>query len=348
MGDLQEQITRQTGEPIVNIRDLRKTYFSKERVGLLRSKQRAIEALKGICLDIYPGEIFGLLGPNGAGKTTLIKCLTTLLLPTSGSIQINGYDVERDEDRVRASIGCMLMGERGLYWKLTGRENLDFFGALYHLPPRVRRQRSQEVVELLSLGDIVDRTVETYSSGQKMKLAFGKSLISQAPLLVLDEPTNTLDVPSARELRGIVRDLNRQGHTVIYTTHQMAEAEELCDRVAIIDHGGIIALGTVNELKASIRQDGVIRVEGVIPPDALAAIKNLEHVSEAALTASVEDGRAELRVVTPQPRRLLPELIRALFDNGAVIEDISPAQVTLEDVFVMLTGRTLAEDTRAT
>jgi ABC-2 type transport system ATP-binding protein len=128
----------------------------------------------------------------------------------------------------------------------------------------------------------------------------------------------------------------------------MTEAEELCDRVAIIDHGGIIALGTVNELKASIRQDGVICVEGVIPLDAFAAIKNLEHVDEAALTASAEDGRAELRVVTPQPRRLLPELIRALFDNGAVIEDISPAQVTLEDVFVALTGRTLAEDTRAT
>ena len=331
-------------EPIVKIRDLCKTYLSKERLGLFRSRQKAIEALKGVNLDICRGEIFGLLGPNGAGKTTLIKCLTTLLLPTSGSIQVNGYDAQREEDSVRASIGCMLMGERGLYWKLTGRENLDLFGALYYLPPDARRRRAQDIVELLSLGEIVDRAVETYSSGQKMKLAFGKSLINDAPLLVLDEPTNTLDVPSARELRAIVRDLNRQGHTVIYTTHQMAEAEELCDRVAIVDRGEVIALGAVQELKAALQHDGVIRISGVIPDAAFAQVKRLEHVREAALTTT--EGQAELRVVTPQPRLLLPELIHALYDNGALIQDIAPAQVTLEDVFVALTGRTLAEDTR--
>jgi len=333
-------------EPIVSIRDLNKTYLSKERQGLFRSRERRVEALKSIHLDIYPGEIFGLLGPNGAGKTTLIKCLTTLLLPTGGSIRVNGYDVTHDEDRVRASIGCMLMGERGLYWKLTGRENLDFFGALYHIPPEARQQRAREIIELLHLGDMIDRAVETYSSGQKMKLAFGKSLINQAPLLVLDEPTNTLDVPSARELRAIVRDLNRRGHTVIYTTHQMAEAEELCDRVAIIDRGQVIALGTVDELKAALKRDGVIRVSGVIPEVAFAQVKRLEHVREATLTSG--EGQAELRVVTQQPRLLLPELIHALYDSGAVIQDIAPAQVTLEDVFVALTGRTLAEDTRVT
>jgi ABC-2 type transport system ATP-binding protein len=333
------------GEPIVEIRDLRKTYVSKERQGLVHSRPKAIQALKGIHLDIFQGEVFGLLGPNGAGKTTLIKCLTTLLLPTSGSIRVNGYDVARDENHVRASIGCMLMGERGLYWKLTGRENLDFFGALYHIPPKARKRRTNEVIELLKLGEIVDRAVETYSSGQKMKLAFARSLINQAPLLVLDEPTNTLDVPTARELRSIVRNLNKQGHTVIYTTHQMTEAEELCDRVAIIDRGQVIALGTVGELVQSLQHDGVIRVEGVIPDMALAAVKRLANVSEAALTTAGE--QSQLRVVTPQPRLLLPELIRALFDNGAVIQDIAPAQVTLEDVFVALTGRTLAQDTRA-
>jgi ABC-2 type transport system ATP-binding protein len=344
VGDTQGQSDHRSGESIVRVSDLHKTYVSKERKGIFGGRKRAIEALKGVSLDIWAGEIFGLLGPNGAGKTTLIKCLTTLLLPTSGTIQVNGCDVERDENRVRASVGCMLMGERGLYWKLTGRENLEFFGSLYHIPAETRRQRVQAIIELLDLGDIIDRTVETYSSGQKMKLAFAKALINQAPILVLDEPTNTLDVPTARELRAIVRDLNRQGHTVIYTTHQMAEAEELCDRVAIIDQGEIIALGTVDELKASLQQDGVIRVEGVIPASAYAAVKGLEHVGEAALTTS--DRLAELRVVTPHPRRLLPELIRSLFDNGAVIEDIAPAQVTLEDVFVSLTGRTLAEDTR--
>lgn len=344
MGEPQEHSIGRPGEPIVRVRDLHKTYFSKEKRGILGGTKRVIKALKGVSLDIYAGEIFGLLGPNGAGKTTLIKCLTTLLLPTGGSIEVNGYDVEREENRVRASVGCMLMGERGLYWKLTGRENLDFFGALYHIPPEVRERQVQAIIKLLDLGDIVDRAVETYSSGQKMKLAFAKALINQAPILILDEPTNTLDVPTARELRAIVRDLNRRGHTVIYTTHQMAEAEELCDRLAIIDRGEIIALGTVDELKASLHRDGVIRVGGVIPAPAYAAVKDLEHVGEAMLTTT--DGLAELRVVTPHPRRLLPELIRSLFENGAVIEDIAPAQVTLEDVFVALTGRTLAEDTR--
>ncbi|MFQ6059623.1 MAG: ABC transporter ATP-binding protein, partial [Anaerolineae bacterium] len=301
------------------------------------------EALKGVNLDIYPGEIFGLLGPNGAGKTTLIKCLTTLLLPTNGTAWINGYQIGRHEDQVRASVGCMLMGERGLYWKLTGRENLDFFGSLYHIPPALRRKRSQEVIDLMGLGEIIDRTVETYSSGQKMKLAFAKALINNAPILILDEPTVTLDVPSARELRAIVRDLNQQGHTVLYTTHQMAEAEELCHRVAIIDHGEIIALGTVEELKATLEQEGVIRVEGVIPNVAYEAVRALSGVRETALTC--EDGLAKLIVVSPHPRHLLPELIRALFDHGAIIEDIAPAQVTLEDVFVARTGRTLAEDT---
>jgi ABC-2 type transport system ATP-binding protein len=332
-----------SADPMVDIRDLRKVYVSKERKGIFGGAKRSIEALRKVSLEIYPGEIFGLLGPNGAGKTTLIKCLTTLLLPTAGTVQVNGYDVVRNADAVRASVGCMLMGERGLYWKLTGRENLDFFGSLYHIPAKFRAPRIQEIIELLALNDIIDRTVETYSSGQKMKLAFAKALINQAPILVLDEPTNTLDVPTARELRAIVRELNDEGHTVIYTTHQMTEAEELCNRVAIIDQGRIIALGAVDELRTSLQHDSVICVEGAIPEIAHLAIKNLKYVSETVLTAA--DSRDELRVVTPHPRRLLPELIRALYQNGSVIEDIAPAQVTLEDVFVTLTGRTLDEDT---
>jgi ABC-2 type transport system ATP-binding protein len=333
-----------TMKPIISVRGLGKTYQSKDRVGLLRTKTRMVEALKGVDLDIMPGEAFGLLGPNGAGKTTLIKCLTTLLLPTTGTATVNGYDLRRDENNVRASIGCMLMGERGLYWKLTGRENLDFFGALYQIPPDARARQTAHIVELLNLGEIVDRPVETYSSGQKMKLAFGKSLINDAPILILDEPTNTLDLPNARELRSIVRDLNAAGRTVVYTTHLMSEAEELCRRVAIIDRGQIIALGEIPELKASLNRDGVTKVEGVIPDGALRAVRSLEGVSSAALAP--RDGSQELVVVSPNPRTLLPQLIRALMENGAVLEQIAPKEVSLEDVFVAKTGRTLAEDTR--
>lgn len=327
----------------VRIQNLKKTYLVKKRQGLFKSSKSEVPALKGITLDIEPGEIFGLLGPNGAGKTTLIKCLTTLLLPTSGQAWINGFELTKEDDAVRATVGCMLMGERGLYWKLTGRENLVFFGALYFLSPAERKKRANGIIEQLGLEDIADRPVESYSSGQKMKLAFGKSLINDAPLLILDEPTNTLDLPSARELRGMVRELNRQGRTIIYTTHIMAEAETLCDRVAIIDHGEVIALGSVSELKASIGDETSIHLEGIIPDAASSAVGLLQDVDKTAVTAV--NGHNKLTVVTRNHTTLLPQLIQTLSDNGAVLQKISPEEVTLEDVFIAHTGRSLAEDT---
>jgi ABC-2 type transport system ATP-binding protein len=291
-------------KPEIRTEELSKTYYPKQRKGLFKSETTEVEALKSVSLEIEQGEVFGLLGPNGAGKTTLIKCLTTLLLPSSGDAWIHGYHVVEQENEVRAAVGCMLMGERGLYWKLTGRENLEFFGALYHLSGSDRKLRAEEIIELLHMEEIADRTVETYSSGQKMMLAFGKSLINDAPVLILDEPTNTLDVPAARELRGMVRELHWAGKTIVYTTHIMSEAETLCDRVAIVDRGEVIEMGTVPELKSSLDRD---------------------H----------SNGRV-----------VLPKLIEALTENGALIQQIEPEQVTLEDVFVARTGRTLSEDTR--
>lgn len=325
--------------------NLTKTYFTRQRQGLFKSSRREVPALNGISLDVQPGEIFGLLGPNGAGKTTLIKIITTLLLPTSGEAWVNGYPVLIDENKVRASVGCMLMGERGLYWKLTGRENLEYFGALYHLSPNERRRRAQEIIGLLDLDEIADRTVETYSSGQKMKLAFGKALINDAPVLILDEPTNTLDLPSASELRAIVRRLNAQGKTIIYTTHIMAEAETLCDRVAIIDYGQLLAIGTVEELKASLERDQVTHIEGVISEAAAAAVRALPFVEKA--TRRAKNGANRLTIVTRDGRDVLPQIISALMQSGAQIQKIIPKEVTLEDVFIAKTGRTLAEDTRA-
>jgi len=328
----------------VLVQNLSKTYITKQRKGIFKSEKREVEALKDVSLEVKSGEIFGLLGPNGAGKTTLIKILTTLLLPTGGEAWLNGYHIEKDANKVRASVGCMLMGERGLYWKLTARENLLYFGALYHLTPEARVRRTKEIIDLLNMGDVADRTVETYSSGQKMKLAFGKSLINDAPLLVLDEPTNTLDVPSASELRAIVRQLNTQGKTIIYTTHIMAEAETLCGRVAIIDHGKLLAIGPVSELKASLGKDQVTRIEGVISSKATDAIRDLSMVRQATLSAM--DGASQLTIVTSNGTNTLPRLIETLTQHGAMIQKIIPEEVTLEDVFIAKTGRTLAEDTR--
>lgn len=328
----------------VKIENLSKTYQTRQRQGLFKSQKKSVEALKGVSFEIQPGEIFGLLGPNGAGKTTLIKCLTTLLLPTGGDAWINGYHLTEQDNQIRVSVGCMLMGERGLYWKLTGRENLIFFGALYRLSPIERRRRVDEIIERLGLATIADRTVETYSSGQKMKLAFAKALVNDAPLLILDEPTNTLDLPSARELRTVVRELNETGKTVIYTTHIMAEAETMCERVAIIDRGQVLALGSVAELKASLGREEVIRIEGVISAEASEAIQMLPGVIQAV--RGVVDGRTQLTVVGQNQRALLPRLIETLTAHQAVIQKIIPEEVTLEDVFIARTGRTLADDTR--
>ncbi len=323
--------------------NLSKTYVSRKRQGLFKSTIHTVDALQEVTLEIKEGEIFGLLGPNGAGKTTLIKCLTTLLLPTGGDAWLNGFELGVEDDAIRASVGCMLMGERGLYWKLTGRENLAFFGALYHLHPVERKRRADAIIYRLGLGEIADRAVETYSSGQKMKLAFGKALINDAPLLILDEPTNTLDLPSARELRATVRELNRSGSTIIYTTHIMAEAETLCDRVAIIDRGRVIALDTVPALKDSLGRESIIRLEGIIPAGASRAIQGLAGISRVGLTAA--NGASQLTVVTPDQHSVLPKLIETLGAHDAVLRKITPEEVTLEDVFIAHTGRTLADDT---
>ena len=331
-------------QPIVRAESLSKTYQTKHRTGIFKSEKRDVLALKDVSLEVQPGEIFGVLGPNGAGKTTLIKILTTLLLPTSGQAWVNSFHIEKQSNQVRASVGCMLMGERGLYWKLTGWENLEYFSALYHIRPELRKKHIQEIIDLTGIGEIANRTVETYSSGQKMKLAFAKSLINDAPLLVLDEPTNTLDVPSASELRAVVRQLHAQGKTIIYTTHIMSEAETLCDRVAIVDHGMLLALDNVPALKASLGREQVTRIDGVISHKAVQAVQALPGVQKATL--AMNDGVGQLTVITEDAPGMLADLIEALTSNATVIQRITPEEVTLEDVFIAKTGRTLAEDTR--
>ena len=330
---------------IIRVERLSKSFESKERKKGQRKKIKTVHALKDVSFEIEEGETFGLLGPNGAGKTTLIKCLTTLLLPTSGKAWVNGYSVLDEEDSVRASIGCMLMGDRGLYWKLTGRENLDYFGALYHVPKVVRRKRIDQLADLLHLDDFIDRTVETYSSGQKMLVAFAKSLINDAPILILDEPTVTLDVPTALQLRKIVRNLNEAGKTVLYTTHLMHEAEELCDRVAIMDHGGIIALGTTQELKDSLVREEVVNLEGMFPAAAVQAVRELKETS-SVVSKTEAGGRTSLAVMVGGNSEALSLIIEALTRNGAKIEHVRTKEVTLEDVFIAKTGRTLDVDTR--
>src|SRR5881409_2516542 len=192
-------------EPIIKADKLSKTFISKERKKGQRKRKKEVIALKSVDLEVFDGEVFGLLGPNGAGKTTLIKILTTLLLPTSGTAWVNGYSITKEEDQVRASIGCMLMGDRGLYWKLTGRENLDYFGALYHVPRPDRAKQSEHLIALLKLDDFIDRTVETYSSGQRMIVAFAKSLVNATIIRCPLEYVSTVRSMKSSSLRSAIR-----------------------------------------------------------------------------------------------------------------------------------------------
>ncbi|MHA1976799.1 MAG: ABC transporter ATP-binding protein [Candidatus Hodarchaeales archaeon] len=335
---------------MIEVTNLTKQYSSKKRSGIFKSEKNIVEALKGVTFEVDQGEVFGLLGPNGAGKTTLIKILTTLLLPTSGIAKVNGYSLDQDKE-IKSSIGAMLMGERGLYWKLTGRENLEYFGALYHVPKTTRKERINSLIELLELEKIADRTVETYSSGQKMKMVFARALVNDAPILMLDEPTNTLDVKEARRLRNIVKEQNEDyNKTIIYCTHLMTEAEELCHRVGIIDHGSIIALDDPMNLKHGLQENDILSIEGTIPDPAQTALKSTPGVLSAQiLIKPVNNGSTEqkpfLNITCENSHRNLPEIITTLTTNGAIIRNIDKKETTLEDVFLNITGRSLMDDT---
>ncbi|MCL5994943.1 MAG: ATP-binding cassette domain-containing protein [Chloroflexi bacterium] len=220
-----------------------------------------IAAVDGVSLGIRHGEIFGLLGPNGAGKSTTIRMLCTLLEPTSGTACVNGYDVTRQPNQVRQNLGTVLAGERSIYWKLTARENLEYFAALYHIPPNVAKQRIKDLLERMELTARADDLVEKFSTGMKQRVAISKALVANPPILLLDEPTLGLDPQAARNLRELIAQLKQEGHTILLTTHYMEEADQLSDRIGIIDQGKIVALDTPQRLKQRIEQKDVIRLE---------------------------------------------------------------------------------------
>lgn len=336
---------------VIRAERLSKTYKTRVPKGLFRKEVKLVHALRGVDLEIHEGEIFGLLGPNGAGKTTLIKILTTLLIPDEGRAEVLGFDVVKDSMEVRKNIGVMLMGERSLYWKLTGRENLEYFSSLYRIPSKLLKKRVQEVIDFVGLSDFVDRLVETYSSGQKMLLAFAKALINDAPVLFLDEPTVTMDPRNAAMIRSKIRELNHDyGKTILLTTHLMHEAEQLCDRVAIIDKGKILAIGSPDELKSTLRGKSSIEIDiqGNSIEDLLIYLRSLEGVSEVA-ASYVKVNHADavrVKLICDSPREILPDVISKIVNDGYNLLYVNPKQPTLEDVFLHYTGRLLTEDTR--
>jgi len=230
---------------IAEVNNLSRTYQSK--IGM--SKNKTIEALKSLSFTIEKGEIFGLLGPNGAGKTTTIKILTTLLAPTQGEAKILGYNCFGDESKIRPKINFVFGGERSLYWRLSAYDNLRYFGDLYKIPSKILKERIPHLIKLVGLQGREHERVESYSKGMKQRLQIARGLINDPEILFLDEPTIGLDPIGAKDLRNILLLLKKQNKTILLTTHYMYEADELCDRIAIIDHGKLLDLGTPLELK---------------------------------------------------------------------------------------------------
>ncbi len=242
-------------EKAVEVKDLRKVFISRKKKMFRTVEKKEFKAVDGISFEIYKGEIFGLLGPNGAGKTTTIKMITGLLRPTGGAVYVNGIDVDKKPMDALGNIGTVLAGDRSIYWKLTGRENLEYFAALYGYKRKEACKRAEAILQRLEFGEKADELVEKYSTGMKQKIALGKALIPQAPVVLLDEPTLGLDPHSALALREIIMDIRKEGRAVLLTTHYMEEADFLCDRVAIVDGGKIIALDTPDKLKLSIKDE---------------------------------------------------------------------------------------------
>jgi ABC-2 type transport system ATP-binding protein len=307
----------------IQCRDLRKTYDGK------------VEAVRGLSLEIQAGECFGLLGPNGAGKTTTIEILEGLLAPTSGQVSILGHTWQQDEREMREWLGISLQETR-LSEKLSVRETIELFASFYREP-----RSSDEVLEELQLTEKADSWVGKLSGGQRQRLAVATALVCNPKILFLDEPTTGLDPQSRRQLWDIIRAFQRTGGTVLLTTHYMDEAERLCDRLAIVDHGEIIAEGSPEELIERLGghhvvEFSVIQVNGNTPAaGGWRALPGVESVRE-------DDGVIALNV--KEPHLTIPALLEGIKQQGAQLAHLTTRQASLEDVFVRLTGRHLRED----
>jgi ABC-2 type transport system ATP-binding protein len=301
-------------------------------------------AVDGVDIQIQRGEIFGLLGPNGAGKSTTIRMLCTLLEPTSGTARVNGFDIVKQANEVRRNLGTVLAGERSIYWKLTGRENLEYFAALYHIPPAVAKKRVDELIERMELKDRANELVEKYSTGMRQRVAISKALLARPPILLLDEPTLGLDPQAARNLRELIAELKQEGHTILLTTHYMEEADQLSDRIGIIDTGKVIALDTPAGLKRRIEQKEVIKLEvtGWHPEigDKIKSISGIENLM------SRQQGEADLWEVNMQAqnsRTAIPRIVEHISSNGTRLVNMNIVKPSLEDVFIHLTGKALRD-----
>jgi ABC-2 type transport system ATP-binding protein len=316
---------------VIEAQDLRRTY--KTSTGVFKRRSLEVEAVRSVSFEVAEGELFGLLGPNGAGKTTTIKMLITLLIPTEGSARVLGFDVVKDAREVRKRIGYVFGGERGLYERLSAWDNLRFFAELYAVPPRDQRRRIDELLELVGLKGREKERVEGYSRGMRQRLHIARGLLHDPPVVFLDEPTIGVDPVGARELRSTIAELTQAGKTVLLTTHYMFEADELCDRIAVINKGEIVASGTPRDLKQIVAERTVIEIEAFgVTEDALERVRNAAGVT--SVSVEERDQAQVLLVQSPKGLELTQQLLSYL--DGATVGRVAAREPTLEDAYVAL------------
>jgi ABC-2 type transport system ATP-binding protein len=326
--------------------NLTKTFKSKAQNsenGFFRRKTVSINAIDNLNLEIKKGELFGLLGPNGAGKTTLVKILCTLLPPDSGTALINGYDIIKEQMKVKRSLGTLFsVGERGFFWRLNGYRNLEFFASIYNVPRQKRHERILEVLKLVGLENSTFDLYQRYSGGMKRKLALARTLLPDPPIILLDEPTTGLDAISARNIREFVKStVQESGKTVLYTTHYIEEAAQICDKIGILKQGKIIACDSPNALKDRIKKDELIYivVEGITQAqiEKMRSLQDVISVTEKTdedLMAGQQGLCAELKSVDQ-----LPLIFDFLFKQKIKLVNFKREEPTLEDAFIELTRR---------
>jgi ABC-2 type transport system ATP-binding protein len=321
--------------PAIEAHRLRRTFFPFRR--MLRNGPE-VTAVDGVDLEVPAGTVFGLLGPNGAGKTTTIKILSTLLLPTSGSARVAGFDVVRHEREVRRRLGVLFGGDRGLYGKLSATDNLRYFAVLYGVPARDVERRVSELLEAVGLDHRAGQRVEGFSRGMKQRLHLAKALVHEPEVVFLDEPTIGLDPDAAIHLREIVKNLV-PNHTVLLTTHYLHEADELCDRIAIIDQGRIIAEDTPAGIKRRVGGDRrfSITVDAEIEESLVGLLSAQPEVISASSKRAPARGQEILEVALNAGDRSLDSVIRQVLLSGHPIVNIESREVTLEEAFLALT-----------
>jgi ABC-2 type transport system ATP-binding protein len=322
-------------EKVIVVENLQKTYKPKSRKHSIE-----VKAVDGISFEISRGEFFGLLGPNGAGKTTTIGILTTRVIPSGGRALVDGLDVRRDPVAVKRRIGvCPQVNN--LDRSLTGRENLLFHAEYFGIPKRVREQRARELLERFQLAERADEKPTVYSGGMAQRLKIARALMHDPAILFLDEPTTGLDPQARRAIWDLLRELNEKGQTIFLTTHYMEEADQLCQRIAIMDKGKVLEIGTPSKLKAGVPGGYLIELQVQSADGALNSLASALPAVPGVVEVKVQNNH--IRVYADKAEGLLANAMRIAGEKGVMVTDAHVSEPSLENLFLHLTGRSLRD-----